>query len=495
VQSVGSEAAGRLEGVAHVEQLLRPLPRFAEAAAVGTVNIATDWAGTPRHVPLLLHSGDELVASLPLRTASIALGQDPVLEEDGVVLGGRKIATDRGYGLPLRFYGPGGTVRTISAARVLAGEIDPNALSGRVVLVGATVTGAGDVFPTPYDQVLPGVEVLATATAHLLTGDGLLRDRRVRAVDAAVAVCLPVLMVLLLAWHRSAVGFLLIAAVVMLWIGLAAGAFVHGVWLGAAVPLVAALPPAIIFGAARLSAERSRADTLAVESGTFRRFQPPSLAERLARDPDFLDKPIRQQAAVVFADLSGFTGLSESLGPDETRSLLKAFHDLIDQEVLRCHGLVASFMGDGAMILFGLPDAAAEDACHAVEACVGLCSRTASWLGSLPEPISSRLGLKIGGHFGTIVASRLGGGSHEHIAATGDTVNVASRLMEIAAAHGAEVAVTEDLYLAAGEACEVFDSGKLEASRNVPIRGRSGTLAVRLWRRDRNEGATTCPSL
>jgi adenylate cyclase len=133
------------------------------------------------------------------------------------------------------------------------------------------------------------------------------------------------------------------------------------------------------------------------------------------------------------------------------------------------------------MILFGLPDPGGEDACHAVEACVGLCSRTTSWLTSLPTPISSRLGFKIGAHFGPIVASRLGGGSHEHITAIGDTVNVASRLMEVAAAHGAEVALSEELYGAAGEACKAFDTGTLDGSMNEPIRGRAGALALRLW--------------
>src|ERR1700691_3941356 len=55
------------------------------------------------------------------------------------------------------------------------------------------------------------------------------------------------------------------------------------------------------------------------------------------------------------------------------------------------------------------------------------------------------LGFKVGAHFGVIVASRLGGGSYHHITATGDTVNVASRLMEVAASHGADLALSNDL--------------------------------------------------
>jgi adenylate cyclase len=138
------------------------------------------------------------------------------------------------------------------------------------------------------------------------------------------------------------------------------------------------------------------------------------------------------------------------------------------------------------MLLFGLPDPADSDPCRAVEACVGLCAQTSAWLAALPAPIAARLGFKIGAHFGPIVASRLGGGSHEHITAIGDTVNVASRLMNVAAAHGADVAVSDELYGAAGAACAAFDAGTLTRRVDVPIRGRAGVLSVWLWRDETN---------
>jgi adenylate cyclase len=236
-----------------------------------------------------------------------------------------------------------------------------------------------------------------------------------------------------------------------------------------------------VFGATSLWLDRRRADRLAAERGTLRRFQPPSLTARLAREPDFLNEPVRQQAALIFIDLSGFTGLSETMGPVDTRAILKEFHELVDEEAVRCHGLVACFMGDGAMILFGLPEPGPDDARNALAACVGLCARTTDWLMSLPPDVSSRIGYKIGAHFGTIVASRLGGGSHQHITAVGDTVNVASRLMEVAAAHGAEVALTDDLLRAAGEGSAILQSGTLSSMSRAPIRGRSGRVAVWFW--------------
>jgi adenylate cyclase len=465
-----------------VQRLLMPLERLAKVAAVGIVNVTTDPSGVPRHVPLLAHAGGRLTPSFALRTASVAGGYDPVIEPARIILGDRRIATDAGYALPLRFYGPRGTFRTISASEAFRGNLPTDAIHDRIVIVGATATGGGDVFPMPFDPVLPGVEVLATAIADMTTGNGLLRDRRVRLVDAVVATLLPMVLILLLSWHRSALGFALIAVLVLAWIGLTAVVFLQGIWLSASLPLAAAAPPAVLFGAAQLWLDRRRADTLARERRTLRRFQPPSLARRLARDPDFLANPVRQDAALIFIDLSGFTGLSEDLGPGETRDILKGFHALVDEEAVRHHGLVASFMGDGAMILFGLPDPGPHDACCAVEACVALGLRTRAWLVSLPEAASSRLGFKIGAHCGAIVASRLGGESHEHITAIGDTVNVASRLMEVAASHGADVALSDELYHAAGSACSALAAGIVDGTLETSIRGRSGSLRVWLWR-------------
>jgi adenylate cyclase len=98
-----------------------------------------------------------------------------------------------------------------------------------------------------------------------------------------------------------------------------------------------------------------------------------------------------------------------------------------------------------------------------------------------------KLGFKVGAHFGVIVASRLGGGSYHHITATGDTVNVASRLMEVAASHGAELALSDELLHAAGQDCALFKSGDLTGPEESRIRGRSGSLTIWLWR-SANEG-------
>ncbi len=184
----------------------------------------------------------------------------------------------------------------------------------------------------------------------------------------------------------------------------------------------------------------------------------------------------------MFIDLSGFTALSETIAADEIRELLKTFHALIDREVVAAGGVITSFMGDGAMILFGLPEPAPDDSGRAARCCVSLCNGTQIWRKSLPPSMAARLGFKVGAHFGAIVASRLGGRSYQHITATGDTVNIASRLMEVAARQGAELAMSDEMIRTAGSGNALSASGSLSGPMDTRIRGRSGSLKIWLWK-------------
>ena len=472
---------GVLAELPEAQDLLLPQRIFSDAAGLGIVNVETDKAGTPRFVPLLFRSGARTEASFPLSVAAAALGADPVIAPGAVAIGGRRVATDIGRLMPLSFYGPRGTIATISAADALDGRLPQDRIKDHVVVIGATVTGGGDVFPTPFDPVLPGVEVVSTAIDHLMAGDGLVRDRRVRLADAGTALLLPPFLVALVAWRRSGLAIAAILAVLALWAAANAFAFAHGIWFAAALPLAAVLPPLAAFGAAQLLLGRRRASHFESQSERLQRIQAPGLAAFLADDPAFLAVPVRQDAAVLFVDLNGFTGLSEQVGPAAVRDLLSSFYDIVDEEVSASGGAIASFMGDGAMVLFGLPAPKSEDAASAVRCALRLARRLRAWLAVLPPP-ASRLGFKIGCHFGAIVASRLGAGDRQQITAAGDTVNVASRLMEVAAQHGAAAAISDDLLHAAGPGNEASSAGRLEGPLETSLRGRKGRLAVWLWR-------------
>jgi adenylate cyclase len=475
------EDEGPVARLPRAEHFLFPLRRFAEQAKVGVVNVATDQTGTPRSIPMLLRTDDGIATSLPFSVVALAQGGRSAIEPERLILGELSIPTDADHALPITFYGPRRTIRTVSANALLAGEVPADVVQDRIVIVGATVHGGGDSYSTPFEPVMPGVEVIATAITHLMAGDVVLRDKSVRIADGIICVLLPMILVGLLAWRRSVAGLLAVAGVILIWMSTTSLASSNGIWLSAVLPLTAITVPTILFGAIQLWSGRRSAQYFATKSRLLEQFQPPTIQRWLTANPSFLVEPVRQNAAIIFIDLSGFTSLSERLGPDRIRDLLKDFHALVDREVTISGGMITSFLGDGAMILFGLPEPSADDAFRAAGCAVRLSASTAQWLAGLPLPVAARLGYKVGAHFGVIVASRLGGASHHHITATGDTVNVASRLMEVAARHGVEIAVSDELLRAAGPNSGLFLSGVLTGPHETQLRGRSGSLTIWLW--------------
>ncbi|MBH5402078.1 adenylate/guanylate cyclase domain-containing protein [Bradyrhizobium sp. CNPSo 4010] len=478
-ETVAPSSEGPLAVLPEAERFLQPLPAFADHAEVGIVNVATGQSGSPLAVPMLFRTRDKVELSFPLRVAARALDEPLTVAPDHLRLGGHVVPTDSNLTLPITYYGPRRTIRTVSAQSIFEGTLDRAAIENRIVVIGASVAGGGDFYPTPFDSLMPGVEVVSTAITHLLAGDVILRDHRVRIADALTAILLPVLLVGLLAWRRIALGTMAAAAVMIAWAGLNLFAFTHGVWLNAATALAAAVPPVAVFAGVQLWAGGRRTQYLAARSRSLAQFQAPALQDWLARDPNFLSNPVRQDAAVVFVDLSGFTGLSERIDPDELTDLLKAFHALIDRTAIDCGGMITGFLGDGAMILFGLPRAMPDDAARALKCAVDLHRGLERWIASLPPATAAQLGFKIGAHCGPIVASRLGE-SHQHITATGDTVNVASRLMEIAAQNDARLALSDTLLDAAD--FQGAPDGVLSGPLLAQVRGRSGVVTVWFWR-------------
>ncbi len=141
--------------------------------------------------------------------------------------------------------------------------------------------------------------------------------------------------------------------------------------------------------------------------------------------------------------------MAEALGPEWSRDLLSAMQTLVDREVTAHGGVVINYMGDGVLAAFGLPMAQSDNSARALAAVEALHQSMIAWMADLPPVARDRLDFRIGLHFGPAILSRLGSPTQQQITATGDTVNVASRLLEVAKQQHCRVVVTEDLFQAA----------------------------------------------
>jgi adenylate cyclase len=458
-------------------EILRPLPILAAAGQLGLVNVATDAGGTPRQIPMVFDIGPSTETSLVLRALGLHVGKLPSLTADGLRIGSRDLPLDLGWHLPLNYYGPGQTIETISALRLLNGGDAGGELQGRLVMLGVTATGVGDRFTTPFDQIMPGVEILATGVSNLIDGSALRRDATVRLIDAAAALLVTLVGLATVTCLPLAAGSIAFATLLIAWLAAASIAFGHFYWLSGALPLAASLPPVAATIVVRQVFDRLELRRMTSARTALERFQASALVRRIAEDPTFLLEPREMSAAVLFVDLAGYTGVSERLGPRRTRDMLKTFHTIVVEEAERRRGVAMDFMADGVMVAFGVPDEHPQDASNAIRTAFSLVRAIKDWIAD-ERPGEPNV-VRVGVHCGQVVLSRLGHETHQQVAAIGDCVNVASRLLEVAKSRSASVALSADVIRAAGMEDELL-TGDRRLER-CEIRGRRQPLDVALW--------------
>lgn len=150
----------------------------------------------------------------------------------------------------------------------------------------------------------------------------------------------------------------------------------------------------------------------------------------------------RRQVTVLFADLAGYTQLSTRADPEHVQELLERFFTVVDGHIVANGGSVNQHLGDAVLGVFGAPLAHHDDALRAVDA--GLAIRTA--VAELHDPEGRPLAVHVGIASGLVVAAPTGSREHRVYTVTGDAVNLASRLMELAPPD--EVFVSESVQLA-----------------------------------------------
>lgn len=142
----------------------------------------------------------------------------------------------------------------------------------------------------------------------------------------------------------------------------------------------------------------------------------------------------RRTVTVLFADLSGFTALSERLDPEIMRALQNELFELLTQSVLKMGGFVDKFIGDALLALFGAPIAHENDPERALRAALDMMDQ-AQRLGENSQALAGQsFLLHIGINTGQVVAGGVGASTAKSYSVTGDTVNVAQRLQAMAAA-------------------------------------------------------------
>lgn len=165
------------------------------------------------------------------------------------------------------------------------------------------------------------------------------------------------------------------------------------------------------------------------------------------------------RAAVIFADLRGFTTRSEGQPAEEVLALLNAYCSRMTTAIHAHGGIVDKFMGDAVMAVFGVPVEDSGCAKKAVQAVESMRAQLEELNTELAAEGREPLRMGVGVHLGECVAGSVGPPTRQQYTVVGDTVNLASRLQALTKRFGVDVLVSEDVVSACGDALLLRDFG------------------------------------
>jgi adenylate cyclase len=210
------------------------------------------------------------------------------------------------------------------------------------------------------------------------------------------------------------------------------------------------------------------------------RYFSPNLVELLSQSDEPM-APVRQDVVALFADLVGFSTLSEDLEPEAVMGLLRGFHHRMAAEVFAAGGTLEKYVGDAMMAVFGVPTGDAGDAGRALRCAFAMLTALDAWNGERQLAGEPLLAMGIGLHHGPAVLGDIGNERAMAFAVVGDTVNSASRLQNLTRDLRCRLVVSRQLVQA------VENSGDAEAQRLMAslidhgeraLRGRTRAISI-----------------
>src|SRR2546426_571732 len=179
-----------------------------------------------------------------------------------------------------------------------------------------------------------------------------------------------------------------------------------------------------------------------VARANYSRFLPEYVVKQMLENPEsFKLGGVNQTITVLFADIRGFTSISEHAQPERIVGLLNRYFSAMTDIIFAHGGTLDKYLGDGLMALFGAPTTTPKDAANAIAAAVAMQRRMLSINDELREEGFPEIGIGIGLHTGEVTVGYIGSERRSEYTAIGDAVNTASRLESNA--KGGEILVSE----------------------------------------------------
>lgn len=449
-----------------------PPPVLQQKGQIGFSDLVTDSGGLTRRSLLFQNDGQRTGFAFSLQlalsylyprgitptesdpeTRHMRLGDVTFVPLDGND-GGYVGADTAGYQVMLTYRSQPNPFPVHSMGALMRGEIDADALRGRVVIVGVAAESVKDYFATPFSVLGSQFGIISGSTVHAhavqqLIDAGLHQLRPLRMWSDSVEytwIWLWLVLGFLVSWFAGPWWrfVALMVGGVGLATGIAVAAYAVGWWIPLA-PNLLAWGLAAVLSSALLAAHRRRDQQKLMN--LFGRHVSPEVARTIwqRRDEVLVDGHIRprtQCVTTLFTDLQGFTLRSDHMQPEEFLAWLNSYMAELTDVIMQFDGVLDDYAGDGIKASFGVPfcdpDAIAEQAVRAVSCAIQLGVALNELNREWRERGRDGVGMRIGIHTGTVVVGTVGSPSRMKYTTVGRNVNIAARLEALREVPGPE---------------------------------------------------------
>lgn len=372
------------------------------------------------------------------------------------------------------------TYRYISAMDVIKGKLsegEKKAINGGLVLIGSTVIGLFDHYPSPFEKTNPGVEFHANSIDNLLNDDYL---RFGGFFISLIVLLVSLWMPIYLRRYGAAAGPLASGALLAAWIAYNAYMFREGIRLSFVVPSLTLVVSFLVVTVYRAVTEGREKKWI---KNTFGQYLSPKVVEVITKDPSKLRLGgEKRDMTVFFLDIAHFTTISEKMDPEKLTVFLNKYLSVLTDVILKNEGVVDKYIGDCIMAFWNAPLDLKEhrlSGCLSAIECIAALEKLNKELTDLPEKPAVRIGL----NSGNMVVGNMGSNTRFSYTVIGDEVNLASRLEGANKFFGSRIMASESTYSGASDKLDARLLGRVRVvGKAIPIKvfellGRKGKLA------------------
>ena len=423
----------------------------AGAKNAGFINIFPDEDGILRRVPLMISYKEGLYPSLALEAVRVYLLQKinlitetygSSIRLEGIQLGETSIPTDDKGQVVIPFRGRGYTFPYFSATDVLNHKIPQGAFAGKIVFVGSTAVGLGDLKPTAIQTSFPGIEINATVADGILKNNFPQKPAWSLGAETVLIFILGVTLVILFPFlgPRTLIVLIILVPTALIFANNELNEKTNLIF-NIFIPIVFSILLAIfniIYGYLFETRRRERLKEI------FGQYVPEKhIDEMLKSSTNYGLRGEDRTMTVLFADIRNFTTLSEGMSASQLKNMLNDFFTPMTKIIFKHYGTIDKYVGDLIMAFWGAPLKDKNHAEHALNAALDMQREVIRLKPILAERKWPEINIGIGLNTGMMSVGDMGSTFRLNYTVLGDAVNLASRVESLTKYYGVTILTTE----------------------------------------------------